>query len=79
LRGSNLQFAWPIIFSLKLTESWWPYDALVVIIAMGFLPWPRHGSTRAARWRSDELVPRMWQLGQVVWGDVLVGLLPRSI
>jgi hypothetical protein len=69
-----MQFAWPIILSRKPAESWWPYDALVVLCATGFLAASAWMHTRAARWRPNELVPRMWHLGERAWIEVFVGL-----
>lgn len=69
-----LQFAWPTVFSRQPAESWWPYDACVLATATGFLlasAWLHAG---AARWRTNELVPRMWQLGEALQSDLVVGL-----
>lgn len=70
-----MQFAWPIILSREAVVSWWPYDALVVTFATGFLLASAWMHKEAARWRPNELVPRMWQLGQAVWCDLLIGCL----
>jgi hypothetical protein len=74
-----LQSAWPVILSRKPIESWWPYDALVVLCATGYLLASAWIQSRSARWRTNELVPRLWQLGEGASVEVLVGLFAAMI
>jgi hypothetical protein len=69
-----LQSAWPIVLTRPPAHSWWPVDALVVASASAFLLSSAWMHARAACWRPNELVPRLWQLGHGVLCDGLIGI-----
>jgi hypothetical protein len=59
-----VQWAWPEILSRRPHDSWWPADALLIASATAYLLALAEIHLRAARWRPNELVPRLWLLGR---------------
>ena len=69
-----LQSAWPIVLKRPLAHSWWPVDAILLANASLYLLSVAWMHIRAARWRPNELVVRLWQLGHGAACDILIGL-----
>ena len=67
-----LQSAWPVLFTRKPVESWWPYDACVLTAATAYLlatAWMHTGGTF---WLPSELRGRLRELGRGLVSDLVV-------
>jgi hypothetical protein len=69
------QLHWPAILAGDPFESWWPVDALLVVAASVYLLALAEIHIRCAHWRQNELVPRLWLLGQTLGTNGLFVLL----
>jgi hypothetical protein len=69
-----VQWAWPAIVRRPSFDSWWPFDAALIVAATGYLLALAEVHVRAASWRPNELVPRLWLLGRVLVGNLVVAV-----
>ena len=67
-----LQFAWPKILGRPLHASWWPLDAILVVAATSYMLATAWAHFKAAAWRPDQAVPRIWRLATGLPGELLL-------
>lgn len=69
-----MQVAWLEIGGRLEIDSWWPLDAMVLAAATGYLLALAELHLRAATWRPNELVPRLWMLGRTLGANLTIGV-----
>jgi hypothetical protein len=69
-----MQVAWLEIGGRLKIDSWWPLDAVLVAAATGYLLALAELHLRAATWRPNELVPRLWLLGRALGANLTIGV-----
>ncbi len=69
-----VQLAWPEIWPRRPHDSWWPADALLIVAVTVYLLALAEIHVRSARWRPNELVPRIWLLGRTVAANVALAV-----
>lgn len=72
--AAAVQWAWPVIVRRPSFDSWWPFDAALIVAATGYLLALAEVHVRTASWRPNELVPRLWLLGRVFAGNLVVAV-----
>ena len=66
-----MQWMWPAAVYREDGQRWW----VVLLSATAYLVATARFHYRKARWRPNELVPRLWSLGRWLVCDVMIGLL----
>ena len=75
LGAGVLQAGWLEIANRSEQESYWPLDAWLLVVATGYLLATAWLHARTWRWRPNELVSRLWQLGSALAMDAMLCLM----
>jgi hypothetical protein len=68
-----LQVGWLEVYDRPEFDSWWPLDAVLLVVATGYLLALAELHWRAAAWRPSGLVPRLWLLGRALGANLVIG------
>jgi hypothetical protein len=67
-----VQLGWPEIVGRPQFDSWWPLDVVLVLVTTGYLLALAESQLRAATWRPNKLVPRLWHMGQALGANLII-------
>lgn len=69
-----VQLGWLEIWNRPAVDSWWPLDLALLLAATMYLLALAQLHFRSSTWRPNELVPRLWLLGQALGWNLIIAV-----